>query len=271
MSRQTHHIKSDVTAFRVLEVLDRRGEAGVTRIANETGIAKSSVYKHLDTLKNLGYVRKMDGEYTLTLRWFQAGQRVRSRDPVFIAARSEVDRLSLKTGETVSLVVDENGDAVYLFQSNHDNEEPSPIREGEIIPSPLSIGGRAILSYSPTPFVRNVLAERNLDIEVEEFLSRLERLRDQRIVFRRVDPPRDVSSAGSLEGHRHVVVNNSHYQGMNGLAVPIRDSENRAVASIEVSGNASSLYGPRFETEIATMVVNACKQIEASLLDHGSA
>ena len=94
MAVPDHHVKSVAKAVRVVEVLDRRGRLGVTEIARETGIAKSSVYKHLDTLRHLGYVTKDEAGYALSYRWFETGRRVRERDPVYRAAKSELDHLA---------------------------------------------------------------------------------------------------------------------------------------------------------------------------------
>ena len=49
-------LASVLRTFEVAELLAREGEMGVTRIAREIGLDKSSVYRILATLKSIGYV-----------------------------------------------------------------------------------------------------------------------------------------------------------------------------------------------------------------------
>lgn len=266
MTVTSHGVKSDVTAFQIIEALDRHGEMGVTEIAQETGIVKSSVHKHLSTLRDLGYVSKDDTRYSLSLRWLGTGRRVRDRQRVFHAAREEVERLARRTGETVSLVVEEAGDAVYVFQASEGRSPARPVGEGERIPVPISVGGKALLSYRPVEEVRALLDASDLDGDAEKLLSELRSLRDQRLVVGRTSPQRRAFSAGSFEGHRHVVGHGEPYRDLNGVAVPVRDTDNYAVAAIEVSGAESSLYGRRLKEEVAGLLVKAGKAVETNLL-----
>lgn len=266
MSRSDHHVKSVTKLFRIVEALDRRGSMGVTELARETGIAKSSVYKYLSTLEHLGFVTKSDAAYSLSLRWFEVGRRVRERRDVFRTARTELDRLARRTGETASLVVEEDGDAVYLYQATERDEPVGPVEEGGRIPAPISVGGKAILSYRPLEDVEALLEERDLAEGSEQLLSELRTLRNQRMVIERESPQGGAFSAGAFQGHRHVVGHEEPYQSLHSIAVPVRDADSYAVAAIEVSGSESSLYGRRLEDEIAALLVNASKSVESALL-----
>ena len=266
MDAPPHSVQSDITVFSIVEALDRRGEMGVTEIAEETGITKSSVYKHLDTLRYLGYIRKEGAGYSLSLRWFETGRRVRERERAFQAARPELTRLAKQTGETISLVVEEGGDAVYVFQTSEEELTRGPVEEGGRLPATLSTGGKAILSYRPVNEVRNLLRDENADEVVEEMILELEALREQRIVFSPDAPRESQFSAGSVEGHRHAGDRRSSYQDLNSVAVPVRNIDDYAVAAIEVSGAESTLYGRRLEEEIVSLLVSTGKAVETALL-----
>lgn len=267
MAPPDHHVKSDVTAFRIIDALERRGEMGVTEITEETGIAKSSVYKHLDTLRYLGFVTKSESTYSLSLRWFQTGHGVRERNPVYRVARDDLERLARRTGETVSLVVEEDGAAVYLYQASGGDDPVGPVAEGERMPAPISVGGKAILSYRPMAEVEDLLVENDLTEESDRILSELRTLRSQRMVIERDSPQQGTYSAGAFEGHRHVVGHDQPYRDLHSVAVPIRDPDDYAVAAIEVSGPESSLYGRRLEEEIASLLVGTGKSIETALIE----
>jgi len=267
MTTPTHHVDAVRTCLRIVDALARGDRLGVTEIAQRTGVAKSSVYKHLDTLRAGGYITKTDdGTYSLSLRWFEAGTAVRERRDVFQLATDELDALAARTGETVSLVVEENGDAVYLYQASEDEAAGAPVGLGERFPAPISVGGKAILSYRPTEEVEALLDANDLADESEDLLAELEAIHSQRMVIERDSPLQGTFSAGAFEGHRHVVGHDEPYQGLHSVAVPIRDPRDYAVAAIEVSGTESSLYGRRLEEEIASLLVTTGRDIETALI-----
>lgn len=263
----THHVDAVVTGFRIVEALARGERLGVTDIARRTGVAKSSVYKHLDTLRHLGYVTKTnDGQYSLSLRWFEAGHHLRDRRDVYQLAVDDLDQLAAQTGETVSLVVEEDGDAVYLYQVSDDDEVGAPVTEGKRIPGPISVGGKAIFSYRPPEEVEALLERNEITDSREKLLSELETIRSQRMVIERESPLQGTFSAGAFEGHRHVVGHDEPYQDLHSVAVPIRNPDDYAVAAIEISGTESSLYGRRLEEDIASRLVTAGRSIETALI-----
>lgn len=266
MSGTSHHVKSVRKLFRIIEALERHERMGVTELARETGIAKSSVYKYLDTLQHLGFVTKTETSYALSLRWYEIGRGVRERRDVFQVARTELDRLARQTGEMVSLVVEEDGDAIYLLQVSERERPAAPVEEGGRIPMPISVGGKAILSYRPIEEVEALLDRHELTDQTDQLISELQTLRNQRMVIERESRSDGTFSAGTFVGHRHVVGHDEPYQNLHSIAVPIRNADSYAVAAIEVSGSKESLYGRRLEDEIARLLVNASKSIETVLL-----
>ncbi|MFB6139120.1 MAG: IclR family transcriptional regulator [Halosimplex sp.] len=265
MSGPDHHVKSDVTAFRIVRALDRLGETRVTDVTTETGIAKSSVYKHLDTLRDLGFVTKSGSTYSLSLRWHEIGHRVRDRRPIYSVARPEVERLARRTGETVSLVVEENGDAVYVHQTRASGDAAGPVHGGDRLPAPVSVGGKAILSYRPESDVESAFSGSQSPADLDRLLSELRSIRSQRMAIERDAPRRDGLSAGAFEGHRHEAGDETPYGGLNSVAVPLRDPDSYAVGAIELSGPTDSLYGRRLEEETTELLVNAAKSVETAL------
>lgn len=266
MATQKHHVQSVLTTFRIVTALQEHGGLRVTQLAQETGIAKSSVFKHLDTLRHLGYVNKHDSQYSLSLQWFRVGQRVRSRYDIVAATKRALDRFARRTGETVSLVVEESGDAVYLYQTSDQDERQAPTPEGGRMPCSFSVGGKAILAYRPDDEVRTLLTDRDRREEPDTFLSELADLRDQRIVIEFDDPTPGALSAGDIASHHHVSGDTKQYRDLHSVAVPVRNADGYGVAAIEVSGDESRLHQTRLETEIASRLVDLGESIETDLL-----
>lgn len=266
----THRVKSVQKLFRLVEALDRKGEMGVTELARETGLAKSSVYKYLDTLYHLGFVTKSKETYALSWRWFQIGKGIRQRWPVYQAARAELDRLAGQTGETVSLVVEEDGYAVYVYQVSARDQPAAPVEEGGRIPAPISAGGKMILSSRPSEEVKRIFEDHDMAADVEEFLAELQSLWDQHVVFRQENSNWGMANTGGFDSNGYDTEPSKPYQSLRCITVPVRNTDGDALAAIELSGSETSLYGRRFEDEFANLIVNARKSIESILLSQNN-
>ena len=263
-SAESHHVKSIVKAFELLETLERTGEVGVTELSRQTGIAKSSVYKYLDTLRHLGYVTKSDGKYAASLRLFNFGQRIVSRRDVYRIAQPELDALAEKIGEMVSLIVEEDGDAVYLYcTSPHDVQT---IEAGSRMPIHVSTGGKALLSYRSREYVEAVLEDTAFDIDRRNFHADLEKARDNRVIIDQDTNNQLEYNAGVLEKRWHSFGQQGDDNPLYRVAVPIRDSDDRGIAAIEVLGSELSLDSRRLQEEIVPLLVSTGKSIETDLL-----
>lgn len=260
---EQHHVKSIVKTFELLEAVEQAGEIGVTELASRTGIAKSSVYKYLDTLRHLGLVTKSDGRYSTSLQLFRFGQRVLAQYDVHRIARPRLETLAEKIGETVSLIVEEEGDAVYLYTT--DGDDPSRIKEGHRVPIQVSTGGKALLSYRSSDHVDRILND--ADVDRRSLRNDLERARNNRIIVDRETTNRLEYSAGLLEGHRHAGGGQRVDESLQRVAVPIRNAEDRAIAAIEIAGSASTIDSRRLEEDIVPLLVSTGKSIEIDLLD----
>ncbi|GAB3670549.1 IclR family transcriptional regulator domain-containing protein [Halopiger thermotolerans] len=265
-SAESHHVKSIVKAFDLLETLEQTGAMGVTELSRQTGIAKSSVYKYLDTLRHLGYVTKSDGKYAASLRLFDFGQRVVSRHEVYRIAQPELDALAEKIGETVSLIVEEDGDAVYLYCTSP--RDAQTIEAGSRMPIHASTGGKALLSYRSRDYVDDVLEDTAFDIDRQNFYDDLEKARNNRVIIDRDTNNQLEYNAGVLEKRWHSFDRQDETERLYRIAVPIRNADDRGIAAVEVFGSESRMDSRRLQEEIVPLLVSTGKSIETELLSH---
>lgn len=61
-------------AFALLEAVERAVEAGPTRLASECGLPKTTAYRLLEQLADLGAVERCRGSYRVGLRMFRLGR-----------------------------------------------------------------------------------------------------------------------------------------------------------------------------------------------------
>jgi IclR family KDG regulon transcriptional repressor len=70
-------VKAVHKTMALLEALAQQKEMGVTELAECAGMHKSTVYRFLNSLKELSYVRQnaVNEKYSLTLKLFELGPR----------------------------------------------------------------------------------------------------------------------------------------------------------------------------------------------------
>lgn len=244
MPPQDVPVSSVASSFAVIEGLRKLGPAGVTELASHLGRSKSSTYKHLDTLRRLGYVEKVDGEYALGLEFFRLGYHTRHSRELYEVSQEPLDDLAVTTGETVSLIVEEGGEAICLYQATERQVADTEIQEAERLPLDASVAGRAILAWRPEDEVTELLdsESRNGYDRYRELQSDLRSIRDHHIAIERTDAA-----------------------AYNGVAVPIRDVDDYAIGAVMVTGPPTSLSGKRLEEDISGLLVSAGKGIEVTL------
>lgn len=127
MTDEKSDIKIDSTLSKGLAILETLATAsdgkGVTELSRELGYTKSNVFRLLQTLRHLGYVRhREDKSYTATLKTWQIGRHTIENLNLRDIAQEQMLNLSRETGETIYLAVRENLSVVYI--SKVDSQKP---------------------------------------------------------------------------------------------------------------------------------------------------
>ncbi|MDD6174951.1 MAG: IclR family transcriptional regulator [Firmicutes bacterium] len=101
--------------FALMETLALQGTMGVTELAAATQLNKATVFRLLNTLAALGYVRQEEsGKYRLTYKLLGIAGRLLEQNDFQMMVRPYLERLAARTGETVHLVQREDDHIIYI-------------------------------------------------------------------------------------------------------------------------------------------------------------
>lgn len=111
--------KVDSTLSKGLQILENLAAStqakGVTELSRELGMTKSNVFRLLQTLNVLGYVKQTEGkQYSATLRTWQVGRKVVANLNLREIAAAEMRELWSRTNEVIYLAVVENLSVIYI-------------------------------------------------------------------------------------------------------------------------------------------------------------
>ncbi|MDG5761296.1 IclR family transcriptional regulator [Natronococcus sp. A-GB1] len=238
------------TALEIVALLKRRDQAGVTVIADELGIAKSTASRHARTLEDRGVLVREKGAYRLGTWFLDYGTYVRNRCPVFEAAKPKVDELAAATDEKVWCVIEEHGVGVHIYGAEGRHSVRTHARVGRRTPLHQFAAGKAILAHLPEVRIGTILEERGLEAATDETITDRSALRD------RLETIRERGYAINRE---------ESVRGVHAVGAPIRSASGDAVAAISVAGPANRLRGEVLTEELPALLLGATNEIEVNL------
>ncbi len=236
-------VNATQTSVSVLEALAEADDTvGVTELANRLSIPKSTAYKHLNTLYEVGFVNKTGRKYELGLRLADLGERARATDPLYRTARPHIDQLVSVTDQPAGLVIEHEGLAVDLYRT-------TPARQIQVqLPNSrylhCSAPGKAILASLSSERVMEILDETGLPQKTDRTLSDRSALREK---LDRIDERGIAFERGEQRPSRRAV------------AVPITQNGS-VLGAVYVAGTSDRLKSKRFEEDLPGILISTVKR-----------
>jgi IclR family KDG regulon transcriptional repressor len=243
--------KTLLKGLSVLEVLaDMEGESRtIDDVAARVELTRSNTHRTLQTLIHAGYVERdaENGGYRSTMKMFALGVRQLANIDVRKIAPKYMLSLARETGETIHLSVLDGAEVIYIDKI----DSIQPIRAYSMIggraPAHAVATGKALLSAQP-------------DTYLESLPKKLARFTAATIVDRGVLRT-ELAKAARL-GY---AVNRGEWRdGVGGVAAPIFDGFDHAVAALGISGPLERLSIARMK-ELAPAVVRVAGALSKDL------
>lgn len=245
-SKETGKIKSSALTFKIVNEIRKRGESGVTELADHFDHSKSTIHEHLRTLEEEGYVTNLDGRYGVGLRFLELGGYARAQQLIYKNAKKEIDELAEETSESAKLVVEENGRGVYLYQEYGPRAVITDSHVGTRVYLHSTATGKAILANLPEERLTEILMNHGLPEITENTVTDTETLRE------RLKQIRERGVAFDDE---------ERIEGIRCVAAPIC-VENEILGAVSVSGPKKRLTEEMFRNELPEIVKNTTRVIE---------
>jgi len=207
--------------FKILEQLSQVSSTSLEDLARTSHLAKPTVYRFLMTLKELGYVKKDEGDrWFLTMKLFSIGSRALDHIQLPNVARPICEKLSEKMGETVHMgIVDEN-EALYVVKIESRYTIRMYSRVGKHIPLYCTAIGKVLLAYTEEKKQKQIIQE----LKLVPFTPHTIKAKKQLL-----------SELVEIRNNGYAQDREEHEEGITCIAAPIFDSTGGVVAAISVS------------------------------------
>jgi DNA-binding IclR family transcriptional regulator len=242
-------VQSVDRALAILEVLARRGESGVTEIAAELGVHKSTAFRLVATLEAHRLVEQTSdrGRYRLGMGILRLAGATTARLDLVQEARPISRQLAADTGETVNLAVLAESSALYLDQVAGSSALQPHNWVGQHIPPHATSNGKVLLSG---------LDGSGLDAALGSLATYTPHTITGRAKFR--------EELGRVREQGYAVAVDELEVGLTAVAAPIRNAHGDVIASMSVSGPSFRLPEDRVR-EVVRLVVAAAAEVSHRL------
>ncbi|MGR3935889.1 MULTISPECIES: IclR family transcriptional regulator [Streptomyces] len=240
-------VQSVDRAVSVMEILAQRGEAGVSEVAAEIEVHKSTAFRLLGALEARGLVEQAAerGKYRLGFGIVRLAGSVMGRLDITQQGRPVCERLAEEIGETVNIAVLREHYAVNLYQVRGPGAVGTHRWVGQLTPLHATSSGKILLAHLSAK-------ERAAALKA----SGMEKL-----------TPRTLTAKTKLEKNltetrkRGYAVTLEELEiGLHAMAAPIRSGDGEVIAALSASGPAYRFTEERIP-ELAPVLVKGAEEI----------
>lgn len=223
-------VQSVDRAITVLEILARQGDGGVSEVAAQLGVHKSTAFRLLSALERRGLVEQAEdrGRYRLGFGMVRLAGAVSGGREVTRHARPVCERLASELGETVNIAVAEARYAVNLDQVRGPAAGTVPDWVGRLTPLHATSSGKVLLAHRS--------ARRRAELLAHDM---------RRFTRNTITAGRQLAEHLAAVQRRGYAVTVEEYEvGLNAIAAPVRDHDGNVFAAVSASGPAERLTEP---------------------------
>lgn len=236
----------------ILEELSTAGRPlGITDLSRQLGLSKGSVSRFVATLVQRNYVLRdpETAKYRLGLRIIELGHMAAAKLDIRDLAQPVMARLHAATSETVHLtVLSDEGYMVFLDKLDSNKGTRPNLQLSVHLPPHCVANGKAILAFRPRTEAERILRG-NLRRHTKTTITRWPEMQVALDNVRRL---------GHAENHGEL------RDDVSGIAAPIRDHTNLAVAALGISVPTNRMT-PAHCAKLARLVIEGAREISQAI------
>jgi IclR family transcriptional regulator, KDG regulon repressor len=249
--QQPESVAAVLKVFAILQALSERSETGISDLSMRLAMPKATVYRFLQTMMTLGYVRQeADSErYGLTMKAFELGTKALQYPELIDLAKHHMQMLADATGETVHLGTLIDSEIIYVHKVDSRHMLGMYSRVGRRAPLHCTAIGKVLMAWEHPQRRERILKG-----------AEFQRFRDKTIV----EPAAFSAELERVKAQGFGEDREEFDDHIRCLGVPIFDRLNQPIAGLSVSF-PTFRYDEAKEPEVVAMLQAASRDISARL------
>jgi DNA-binding IclR family transcriptional regulator len=243
-------VQSVDRALSVLEILAAHGEAGVTEVAAELGVHKSTAFRLVAALESRGFVEQLAdrGKYRLGFGIVRLAGAAAVQLDIAREGWPICDALAADLEETVNIAILDGDRAVNVSQARGPGALSTHNWVGQGTPLHATSSGKVLLAYAPDAVRKGVLSR-----ELQRFTHAT--ITDPEVLRQHFDRIVDQGWGSTVEEYEI---------GLNAVAAPVRGADGDVIAALSVSG-PSFRMDPEDFPRLGRRVVSSAEELSRKL------
>ena len=248
-------VQSVDRALTVLDLLAQHGEVGVTDLAGELGVHKSTAFRLVTALERRHLVEQVGdrGKYRLGLGILRLAAATTARLDVAKESQAVCERLARELDETVNIAILDGAWAMNVLQEYGNAAIGSRNWIGQRTPLHATSSGKVLLAFADETLRKAILTA-----PLERYTDRT--VIESKALHRQLD---EAVKRGWASTNEELEI------GLTAIAAPLRNSAGRVVAAISVSGPSYRLTPGSFDDAAGPLLAGA-REISARLGYHSA-
>jgi DNA-binding IclR family transcriptional regulator len=243
---------SMLKCFEILEALGgSREPLTLVAIRSATGLNKTTAFRLLQVLKDMGYVVRTETGYELGYRLYRLTLNMSGSVSMRRLAKPFLTRLAAKVGETVHLGILEQSKVVHIDEVHAARSLSVKSAHGLRLDAHATALGKALLAHQPSDMLRQLYAGTEMRTYTSRTitdLAQLERLLKQ------------------IRTQGFAVDNEESELGLRSVAAPVSAGQGDVTCAVSISGPSARITDAAFPNLISEL--RRCTSgIEASMTE----
>jgi DNA-binding IclR family transcriptional regulator len=223
---RTETVQAVERTFSIIEYLYDEDTSGMRELADHLGVAKSTVYKHLNTLEQNGWVVETDHQYRLSYQFLHVGGHVRDRQRLCKVAQRKLRDFANGRDLMAMFSVLEGDEGVFLYRINDTIGLANGIPIGVRFDLHQNAAGKTMLASLSDDRIQEIVSAKGLTPATDRTLTDEDELWDE------IEQVRDQGYALNIEERK---------AQLNAVACTAADPEQNILGAISLCGPASRL------------------------------
>ena len=253
MAKSKDFVTSLERGLRIIRAFDATDkEMTLSEVAAKTGLTRAGARRFLLTLSELGYVRHVGRNFSLTAKVLSLGYAYMAATPIGEIAQPYLDDVTREIGESCSMAVLDGTDIAYITRSSTNRLLMLGIHVGARLPAITTSMGRVLLANMPPNELDAFLANITIEPKTERTLTDIERIRDELRIARRQD---------------YYVLDQELETGLRSVAVPVRSQHSgRPISAVNIATNIATVSKRQLIDVCLPVLKRAAKLIERAVV-----
>lgn len=253
MNEKGYYIESLGRGLQVLEAFSETSTAlSLTEIASVVGLPKSTVFRFIRSLEQLGYLKRDEEtrRYRPSLKVLQLGFAALNSMEVAQVAQPYLKALAMECGETTNMTVRDGAEIIYVVRNRTQQIVTVNLQLGSRLPVYCTSMGKAQLIGLSRQELCDLLGEGPYPKRGPNTITTLDALWDE------LEKVRQQGYATNVE---------ELTAGLYSVAAPVRDHRGEIVAAINISVPTARVSERELKERLAPLVTRTAREISLAL------